>query len=122
MNVPLADTLDVDGVRYFRLTEWRAVDDGAARATRGRFRNSLEPQGVRTLERAVEIPGLKPNTTRVVVALFRDGEEASGASTARTRASRARTGGCATSSPTPEVCVDVEHKGSALIGSWDVKA
>lgn len=73
----------VGGVRYFRLTEWRAIADRAARGSRERARAQLEPQGVKTLERAVEIPGIEPGTTRVVVALFRDGEEAMASETGR---------------------------------------
>jgi hypothetical protein len=106
MIAPLADVHVAGGVRFFRLTEWRTPDDLAARAARVRFRESLEAQGVRTLERALEVPGLTPGTTRVVVALFRDGEEASSASTARVRAARHRKDGIGqarsvTSSPTP---------------------
>lgn len=101
MSVPLADVHVAAGVRYWRLTEWRSVDDGSARATRSRYRGSLEAQGVRTLERAVEIPALAAGRTRVVVALFRDGLEACAASTARTRATRARANGRATSNPDP---------------------
>jgi hypothetical protein len=90
MIAPLEDVHVAGGVRYWRLTEWRAVDDDAARSARGRFRDRLEAQGVRTLERAVEIPGLRPGTTRVVVALFRDGEEAISREGANGRIGRTR--------------------------------
>jgi len=95
----LDDDIVIEGRRYFRLTEWRAVADGSARAVRNRHRATLEPQGIRTLERAVEIPGIEPGKTRVVVALFRNGEEASATSTARMRTRRTPVLSSRTSSP-----------------------
>jgi hypothetical protein len=60
---------------YFQLTIWRLRDDANAAVLRARWRASLAVLGVRTLE--VESGGL--------VALYREGEEAASASTARVR-------------------------------------
>lgn len=79
----LTDVHVAAGIRFWRLSEWRAIADVYARGYRARERATLEAQGVRTLERAVEIPGLRPGTTRVVVALFRDGDEAMASETGR---------------------------------------
>lgn len=68
------DTLPVAPEGFFRLTEWRPVEDGRSRTLRARWRASLAVLGVRTVE--VEGLAMARGRSAVLVALWREGEEA----------------------------------------------
>ena len=66
---------------FFQLTEWRPIHDGRSRAIRDRWRASLAVLGVRTVE----------VSDGVLVALWREGEEACSSWTVGKRRQRAWT-------------------------------